>query len=297
MAEPWIRVHANLVDKPVVDRAVHALGVTHHEAIGLLVQFWGAVSQYATEGLVGQRTDRQLEMWAGWSGRGKKPGRFAQFIRTQHLDGDGCVNEWDEYAGKLESRRAAERERKRLERERKERERLAASHAESHADNPADIPPTVTRTVQPARANEDETLRNEELQQASSSAGANGGSWRPVQEASLAERLASDADRTALTALVARSGRKLGVVASVAMYLDGGEPLQPTPVEMGVAIRDFNANGCDWNAALFRKYVRRAIAAERSPPGQPESPYRTTPTAPGPGERSYLAGKAALEGL
>jgi len=165
MAEPWIRVHANLIDKPVVDRASHELGVAPHEAIGLLVQFWGAVSQHATNGAVAERSDAQLERWAGWA---RKRGRFAAFIRAHHLDADGRVNEWDEYAGKLETRREHERERKRLERERRTKEaadrdarrRGTAAHgpadhpADDHADHPSDVTRTVTQTVQPARANE-----------------------------------------------------------------------------------------------------------------------------------------------
>jgi hypothetical protein len=136
VAEPWIRVHANLVGKPVVWRAVEALGVKQHEAIGLLVQFWGSVSQHATNGHVVGSSDAQLEVWAGWRG---KRGKFAAFIRSMHLDPDGRVNEWDEYAGKLEGRREQERTRKQRERERRSR----LSHADSHADNDVTSLPTI----------------------------------------------------------------------------------------------------------------------------------------------------------
>ena len=108
MSEPWIRVHANLHGKPIVWRAVDALHVSQHEAIGLLVQFWGGVSQHASNGHVADLPDAQLEAWAGWRG---KRGRFAAFIRSTHLDADGRVNEWDEYAGALEHRRSKERDR------------------------------------------------------------------------------------------------------------------------------------------------------------------------------------------
>lgn len=158
MSEPWIRVHANLAGKPVVWRAVEALAVTPHEAIGLLVQFWGSVSQHAQNGEVASLPDAQLEVWAGWRG---KHGKFAAFIRSTHLDPDGRVNEWDEYAGALENRRAKERIRKANERERKSRE--------IHADSPQDVTRTesgqgaghhadtgrdVTLSVRPAHAND-----------------------------------------------------------------------------------------------------------------------------------------------
>lgn len=142
MAEPWIRVHANLDGRPLIGRAVEALGVSENEAIGTLVRFWGKVSQHAVNGDVSNIPDIQLEAWAGWK---RKRGKFAAFIRSTHLDPDGRVREWDEYAGALETRRASDRRRKEAERERKSR----GSHAE------------VTVTSVPARANETTTIRNE----------------------------------------------------------------------------------------------------------------------------------------
>ena len=114
MAEPWIRVHASLIDKPVIARAVAALGVNEHAAVGLLVTFWGSVSRHVVGGMAGPATDAQLELWARWRG---KRGKFAAFIREQHIDAEGRVNEWDDYAGALEQRRAKERERLRNKRD------------------------------------------------------------------------------------------------------------------------------------------------------------------------------------
>lgn len=105
---PWIRVHANIASRPVVDRAADALGVSAAAAIGHLVTFWGQVSQHAPNGAVSQFSDRQLEAWAGWTG---KKGRFAEFIRSHHLDESGRVREWDEYHGPLERQRSKVRER------------------------------------------------------------------------------------------------------------------------------------------------------------------------------------------
>jgi hypothetical protein len=157
MTEPWIRVHANLVDKPIIDRAVDALDVSEHEAIGLMVTFWGSVSQNVIGGHLSDVSDRQIERWARWHGR---RGRFANFIRTAHLDDDGRVNEWDEYAGALESRRAKERERLRNKRH------PVAQHVRN---NRGDVAQRTHQTVngvapllQPARAVRNETIRNEE---------------------------------------------------------------------------------------------------------------------------------------
>src|SRR5262245_64229965 len=86
MAEPWIRVHANIAHKPVVSRCAEALHVSRHEAIGLLVEFWGSVSQHSTNGDVSTFSDAQLEVWAGWH---RRRGAFAAFVRALHLDTDG----------------------------------------------------------------------------------------------------------------------------------------------------------------------------------------------------------------
>lgn len=102
MTEPWIRVHANLVAKPVVWRAVDALGVPVNEAIGLLVRLWGAVSIYGRRGDLSDVSNSQIEGWAGWT---RKRGKFAAFVRAQHLDADGRIREWDAYAGPLDDRR------------------------------------------------------------------------------------------------------------------------------------------------------------------------------------------------
>lgn len=107
MAEPWIRVHADLGSKPVTQRAADALGVKRAAAAGHLVFFWGNVSRHATNGVIAHYPDALLELWACWEGT---RGRFAKFIRDNHLDDDGRVREWDEYAGALEQRKQKNRE-------------------------------------------------------------------------------------------------------------------------------------------------------------------------------------------
>lgn len=112
MAEPWIRVHADLISKPVIGRLGRTLSVSPYEAMGCLVTFWGNVSRHAKNGHVANYDDEQLETWAGWPiRRGQKRGAFANWLRQNHIDADGRVNEWDEYAGALESRREKERTR------------------------------------------------------------------------------------------------------------------------------------------------------------------------------------------
>lgn len=106
----WIRVDANLRRRAVVGRAVEALGISSHEAMGMLVELWGNVAQHAERGHVGDVPDTLLEEWCGWRG---KRGKCAAFLRAHHIDRSGVIHEWMEYNGKLEERRQRDRERKR----------------------------------------------------------------------------------------------------------------------------------------------------------------------------------------
>ena len=108
MADPWIRVHAQLRGKPVVARLAAALRINPFQAMGHLVCFWGNVAAHATNGDVSSVPDSLIDHWAGWT---SKRASFSKWVREHHLDEDGRVREWDDYAGALEQRRAKERQR------------------------------------------------------------------------------------------------------------------------------------------------------------------------------------------
>lgn len=150
MAEPWIRVHARLVDKPVVARCAESLRIDPYKAMGHLVALWGGVSMNVVGGHVQDVPDSLLERWAGWNG---KRGAFANWVREQHLDDEGRINEWDEYAGALEARRAKERQRLHDKRE------LLRNSTHDVAQQSRNR----RKVLQPARAVRDETKRDEEL--------------------------------------------------------------------------------------------------------------------------------------
>lgn len=229
MAEPWIRVHANIAEKRVVIRASDSLRVTTNEAIGLLVRFWGAMSRLGHEGAVSGLTDREIETWAGWRG---KRGVFAAFIRASHTDAEGRVNEWDEYAGALEDRRAKDRDRQR--RRRDVRRMSRGQSAGSHADAPRDVTPGSA----PARANE--TKRDDTRTTSSSSA-------RDAFEQVVQRAASPEACRTALESM-----------------LSGNDPATPQPTRpvFERALIDYAMNGERWNALLFRAYLRKAASTE-----------------------------------
>lgn len=244
MAEPWIRVHAGLIDKPVIGRAVATLGISDHTAVGLLVTFWGSVSRNVAGGDLSKTTDADLEKWARWKG---KRGRFAAFIRTQHLDHDQRVNEWDEYAGALEVRRQKERDRQQHHRDRTRDVRVTSRDAER--DRTRDV----TEVLQPARANETKTIRNERTSSSPSSARADLLSRVP-------HRLSWEAEMNA-----AQQG------------MHGTPPLTDEQVER--AAREYLGNGFAANPSLkhFRGFLRNAAQPDTPPAARIANGARASP--------------------
>lgn len=144
MRVPWIRLHGGLYDKPVVDRLCHATGIREHEAIGVLATFWSGVAAHGSNGEIASASDAQLEKWAKWPAhRGQRRGAFSAWVRAEHIDAEGRVPEWDDYAGALELRRAKEAQRLA-----EKRQRLRNS-TQTVAQQTSDI----LQPLQPARAN------------------------------------------------------------------------------------------------------------------------------------------------
>ena len=129
--DPWIRVHAHLVEKPVVCRMAQALRIDPFKATGHLVTFWGSVAQHGKNGSLKDLPDSLLERWAGWTG---KRGAFAAWVRAEHTDDEGRINEWDTYQGTLEQRREKERERLR-----NKRRSVAPTDAQPLRDGPQSV--------------------------------------------------------------------------------------------------------------------------------------------------------------
>jgi uncharacterized protein YdaU (DUF1376 family) len=94
-------------------------------------------------------------------------------------------------------------------------------------------------------------------------------------EAELAAWLPTDADRVALTKVLARAPSHDACIASLHAMRNGMDvPRAPTNHEMGSALRDFDSNGSAWNVAHFRGYLSRrfnrpdpALKLERRPAG------------------------------
>ena len=206
MAEPWIRVHADLGSKPVTQRAADALGVKRAAAAGHLVFFWGNVSRHATNGAIAHYPDALLELWACWEGT---RGRFAKFIRDNHLDDDGRVREWDEYAGALEQRKQ------------KNREHQAAWRARRKDDSKDDVSLTSDLAKGVTKRNDTKRDETEDQEQKQPRAPRALPEWVPLAVAQYAEKVGPIPPgrmRKALSSLVTMHGWE-SVAKGLADYL------------------------------------------------------------------------------
>lgn len=135
-------MHANISKRAVVGRLVAHAHIRKESAIGYLAMFWGAVSQHCPGGDIAKVSDPQIEAWAEWD---RKAGVFAQFVRQLHST-SGVVNDYDEYSGALEDRRARDRRRKaaaRAARKAQEEDETPPHDNGGKSDRvPPDVPPT-----------------------------------------------------------------------------------------------------------------------------------------------------------
>lgn len=268
MAEPWIRVHANLATKPVTLRAAGELRVSQNEAIGLLVRFWGQMSQHGANGSVSTLSDLEIETWSGWRG---KRGVFASFLRAAHTDADGRVNEWDDFAGKLEDRRAKDRDRKRKSR-----------------GQDADSPRDVTGDSIPTRANDTNTRRYE--------------TENRVVEAAIALSVRANqglaehpTNPQSIARIIATSGKSHEAAEDI---LAAGVPLDFAEAQVYQLAKSHGADGDIKSLKYFTAAVIRAweeFSAEVTANGTPRP--KANGQRPGIGGRAYLTTLEALEDM
>src|SRR5262245_36873641 len=105
----WLRIDAAIGQSRLVDILRNSCGVPRNEMIGALVSLSAACLAADNHGDLSRFSDAWIEDAADWHG---PPGQFAAVIREHHLI-DGRIKSWDDYQGKLEQRRAADRARKR----------------------------------------------------------------------------------------------------------------------------------------------------------------------------------------
>lgn len=134
----WIRVSANLSRRKVTWRLTESClaqfpvpagaprSLMQKAAMGFLQELWGNIAEHTVDGVIAHLPDAQLEQWAGWDG---EPGVFARWLRESHIDAEtGCVREWNDFAGALQSKRQNDAQRQR---EKRDRDRLARQATEA----------------------------------------------------------------------------------------------------------------------------------------------------------------------
>jgi hypothetical protein len=158
----WIRVSANLSRRKVTWRLTETClahfpippgaprSLMQKAAMGFLMELWGNIAEHTVDGRIAGLPDAQLEQWAGWDG---EQGAFARWLRAQHLDVEtGTVNEWDDFAGALQAKRASDAQRQREKRDRDRRARRDADRADQFEAKLGDVTMPDRPTPSPAAA-------------------------------------------------------------------------------------------------------------------------------------------------
>jgi len=110
----WLESHDTLGRHPKLLRAARRLGISRAAMVGHLHYLWWWALTYAETGNLSDLSAEEIAMAAEWEG---EPEAFVEtLVAVGFLDqtDDGLVlHDWDDYAGRLIERRAAERERSR----------------------------------------------------------------------------------------------------------------------------------------------------------------------------------------
>jgi hypothetical protein len=275
----WIRVAARVSKDAKVRELARRAGVDPHKIVGHLVDLWGEMADQAKDGDLSPFCDEDVEAWAGWAGKGCKPGAFAPALRALLCDERGAMDAWDEYNGAALREHEADRRRK---------------AAKRSGRLPPDVPPDNGRksaSIPPLR---DETIRNERTTPSTSHAPATGVvALVEVADRAVRPRLPAEywPDLDALLERIPPPQRA-GWLRSMAAKLDGLHPPAVTPEALGEAVRAFAANGAECKLVLFDGYVRRAA---QPPPERMDRVALARPAVAGGGRNRRLSVGAQAE--
>jgi hypothetical protein len=119
---PWLESHQELRDHPKTARLRRRLGVNLPQAIGHLHLLWWWALDYADDGDLSAFDPDVIADAGGWEG---EAGLFVRALTAAgFLDEDLRIHDWDDYAGRLVDRRAANAQRMREAREARRRRLL-----------------------------------------------------------------------------------------------------------------------------------------------------------------------------
>jgi hypothetical protein len=151
----WIESHQELRQHPKVIKTARALGVSKAAMIGHLHCLWWWALDYAQDGNLSAFDAADIAEAADWEGDaqvfvdalfvsariGNKPGLL------EIIDGDLCIHDWWDYAGKLIDKRKTDAERKRQGR-RKDSPETSGGHPMDGTKTSSGSPMSVAGTVQ-----------------------------------------------------------------------------------------------------------------------------------------------------
>jgi hypothetical protein len=107
----WIESHTSLADHPKTKRLCRVLKLKRRDAVGLLHMLWWWALDYYPEGDLGAVSDEDIAEAVDWA---RDPSEVvAALTLAGFLDEGRRLHDWDDYAGRLIERRAANAERKR----------------------------------------------------------------------------------------------------------------------------------------------------------------------------------------
>lgn len=149
----WIEVHDTLPEHRKTERLAQALGVDQAWAAGILVCLWTWALRNAPDGDLTDVSEKALSRACFWEKKSRPLGRALRDCGW--IDPDNRLHHWDDYAGRLMEKRAANARRMRAARAR------AASEPEAPACAATQPDPTEPDTTSPDITRPDALTRGE----------------------------------------------------------------------------------------------------------------------------------------
>lgn len=107
----WIESHKAIMYHRKTGRLMRALSISRLEAVGMVHGLWWWCVDNAQDGDLNDVDPQDVADWCCWPG---DAGDMVDALRQSGwITGDGHINDWDDFAGKLIDRQVAERKRKR----------------------------------------------------------------------------------------------------------------------------------------------------------------------------------------
>jgi len=125
----WIKIDIDLINHPKTKKLARNLDISIPAAIGHLISIWTWSMKYAEDGNLGKYDQDQMASAAIWVADSTE--FVSAMIDANFLENDFRLHDWQDFAGALLEKRAANAERERMRRAR-------LKESEQHVDNTCD---------------------------------------------------------------------------------------------------------------------------------------------------------------